>query len=127
MGLANSTLGRTDNKSVTELASQSGTFGKTSYALDLDYQHNDGVRPNNDLNSIEWYTTLKQQVTPQDTLCDLIKYEDYHSGDNFQYYITRPRRGRITALTNTSSRSSSAAGTTNGPQAFTPCSWAAGS
>jgi Tfp pilus assembly protein PilF len=86
LGIANSTLARSDNKSVTELASQFGTFGGTSYALDLDYQHNDGFRPNNELNSIEWYTTIKQQITPQDTLLALIKYEDYHSGDNFQYY-----------------------------------------
>jgi tetratricopeptide (TPR) repeat protein len=86
LGIANSTLGRSDNKSVTELVSQYGTFGGTSYALDLDYQHNGGVRPNNGLDSIEWYTTVKQQITPQDTLLALVKYEDYHSGDNFQYY-----------------------------------------
>jgi hypothetical protein len=86
LGLSSSTLVRSDNKSVTELASQFGTFGGTSYALDLDYQHNGGVRPNNDLDDIEWYTTLKQQITPQDTALALIKYEDYHSGDNFQYY-----------------------------------------
>ena len=86
LGFANSTLARSDNKSVTELASQFGTLGGTSYALDLDYQHNGGVRPNNDLDSIEWYTTVKQQITPQDTLLALVKYEDYHSGDNFQYY-----------------------------------------
>ena len=85
-GLANSTLARSDNKSITEQVSQFGTFGGTSYSFDLDYQHNDGVRPNNGLDSIEWYTTLKQQITPQDTLLAQVKYEDYHSGDNFQYY-----------------------------------------
>ena len=86
LGIANSTQGRTDNKSVNELASQFGTFGQTSYALDLDYYHNGGVRPNNELDSIEWYSTIKQQITPQDTLLALVKYEDYNSGDNFQYY-----------------------------------------
>jgi Tfp pilus assembly protein PilF len=85
LGFANSTTAGTD-KSITELASQYGTFGRSSYALDLDYQHNNGVRVNNDLDSIEWYTTLKQQVTPDDTAFALIKYENYHSGDNFQYY-----------------------------------------
>jgi hypothetical protein len=85
LGLANSTLARSDGM-LTELASQFGTFGNTGYSLDLDYQHNRGVRPNNDLDSIEWYTTVKQQVTPDDTVLALIKYEDYHSGDNFQYY-----------------------------------------
>jgi tetratricopeptide (TPR) repeat protein len=86
LGIANSTLGRTDNGSVTEYASQFGTYGWSSYAFDLDYQHNNGVRTNNELNSLEWYTTLKQQVTPQDTVLALIKYENYSSGDNFQYY-----------------------------------------
>jgi tetratricopeptide (TPR) repeat protein len=83
--LANSTLVRTDGI-ITEGVSQYGTFRNTSYAFDLDYEHNDGIRPNNDLSRIEWYTTLKQQVTPQDSAFALIKYEDYHSGDNFQYY-----------------------------------------
>ena len=78
-----------------ELASQYGTFGGTSYSLDLDYQHNDGVRPNNDLNRIEWYTTIKQQITPQDTLLVLIKYQDYHSGDNFQYYDPDQRAAQL--------------------------------
>jgi len=84
--LANSTLARSDNKSVTELASQFGTIGRTSYSLDLDYDYQKGVRPNNDLSSIEWYSTIKQQITPKDTALVLVKYEDYHSGDNFQYY-----------------------------------------
>ena len=84
--LANSTLARSDNKSVKELASQFGTLGGTGYSLDLDYDYQRGVRPNNDLSSIEWYSTIKQQITPQDTALALIKYEEYHSGDNFQYY-----------------------------------------
>ncbi|HOX58471.1 MAG TPA: FecR domain-containing protein [Candidatus Paceibacterota bacterium] len=86
LGIANSTLGRSDNSSVRELVSQYGTFGGTSYAFDLDYQNSDGVRPNNDLNSIEWYTTFKQQITSQDTMLAVVKFEDYSSGDNFQYY-----------------------------------------
>jgi len=52
----------------------------------LDYENSGGVRYNNYLRDIEWYTTLKQQLTPSDTALVLIKYEDYHSGDNFQYY-----------------------------------------
>ena len=86
LGLANSTLARSDNKSVIEQVSQYGTFGGTSYALDLDYEHSDGVRPNNGLDRIEWFSTVKQQITPQDTLLAQVKYEDYSSGDNFQYY-----------------------------------------
>jgi Flp pilus assembly protein TadD len=90
-GLANSSLARTDGR-VQELASQFGTFGRTSYALDLDYEHNYGVRPNNGLDSIEWYSSVKQQLTAQDTVLALVKYEDYHSGDNFQYYDPKQAR-----------------------------------
>lgn len=83
-GIANSTTVRSD-KMFSEQASQFGTFGRMSYSLDLDYRHNNGIRPNNELDSIEWYTTVKQQITANDTAMALIKYEDYHSGDNFQY------------------------------------------
>lgn len=71
---------------VRQLASQFGSFGKTSYALDLDYNYKSGVRPNNDLSRIEWYTRVKEQITEQDSLFVLVKYQDYDSGDNFQYY-----------------------------------------
>jgi hypothetical protein len=69
-----------------ELASQFGTLGNTSYSLDLDYQHNNGVRPNNALDRIEWYITIKQQLSPQDSVLLLTKYYNYSSGDNFQRY-----------------------------------------
>jgi predicted Zn-dependent protease len=68
-----------------EIASQYGSQGATSYSLDLDYQHNSGIRPNNELSSIEWYSQLKHQLGPYDTVMLFAKYEDYHSGDNFQY------------------------------------------
>jgi tetratricopeptide (TPR) repeat protein len=85
LGFSSSSEYRSDGQ-FRELASQYGTEGNSSYALDLDYQHNDGIRPNNELNRIEWYTTLKQQLTPQDSVLLLTKYFDYHSGDNFQRY-----------------------------------------
>ena len=68
-----------------EVASQYGSLGATSYSLDLDYQHNSGVRPNHALSSIEWYSQIKHQISPQDSLMLFTKYENYHSGDNFQY------------------------------------------
>ncbi|MGA2177233.1 MAG: hypothetical protein ABSH38_19840 [Verrucomicrobiota bacterium] len=83
--LASSTDARSDGM-FHQLASQYGTFGNTSYALDLDYHHNNGVRVNNALDDIEWNTTMKQQITPRDTAMLLVQYQDYHSGDNFQYY-----------------------------------------
>ncbi len=85
LGLSSTFEGRSDGQ-YREWASQFGTYGSFSYALDLDYQHNDGVRINNELDRIEWYTTLKFQITPADSLLTVIKYQDYHSGDNFQYY-----------------------------------------
>jgi len=85
LGFATSTDARSD-KMLHEQAAQYGTFGNTSYALDLDYQNNGGVRVNNNLSDIEWNTTIKQQITPQDTAMILVQYENYHSGDNFQYY-----------------------------------------
>lgn len=72
-----------------EITSQYGTYGRTSYSLDLDYSHNDGFRPNNDLSRIEWYAQIKQQLSPEDTVLLLTKYEDYHSGDNRQLYDNR--------------------------------------
>ena len=69
-----------------ELASQFGIIGNTGYSLDVDFQHNDGVRPNNDLSRLEWYATIKQQLTAKDSVLILTKYQDYHSGDNFQNY-----------------------------------------
>ena len=71
---------RSDGR-VRELASQSGTFGGTDWALDLDWQHDHGARRNQDLSRLEWFTRLKQQVTPDDTALLLFKYYDYQAGD----------------------------------------------
>jgi hypothetical protein len=85
LGLISDSAWRSDGQ-FRQRATQFGTLGNTAYALDLDYQHNDGIRPNNTLDRIEWYSTIKQQLSPQDTILLLTKYQDYHSGDNFQYY-----------------------------------------
>lgn len=85
LGISSTFEARSDGQ-YRELASQFGNSGGFGYSLDLDYQHNDGVRPNNDLDRIEWFSTLKQQLTPQDSILAIVKYQDYHSGDNFQYY-----------------------------------------
>jgi hypothetical protein len=88
VGVSTATEYRSDGQ-IHELASQFGTLGNTGWSLDLDYHHNEGTRPNNDLDSIEWYSNLKQQLTPQDSVLLLTKYQDYHSGDNFQYFDPR--------------------------------------
>ncbi|MBI4664647.1 MAG: hypothetical protein HY735_38145 [Verrucomicrobia bacterium] len=84
IGLLTDTEVRSDGQ-IHQVTSQYGTFGGTSYSLDLDYQHNDGVRPNNDLSRIDWYSQIKQQLTPQDTLFLLTEYQTYRSGDNYRY------------------------------------------
>jgi Tfp pilus assembly protein PilF len=85
LGLTTTTDYRSDGQ-YREVASQFGSYGPFSYSLDLDWQHNDGVRPNNELNRTEWYSQFKYQLTAQDAVFLLTKYQDYHSGDNFQYY-----------------------------------------
>jgi len=85
LGFAASSDARTDGM-YHETASQFGTFGNTSYGLDLNDYHNTGFRINNGLDNLNLDATIKQQVTPQDTGMLLVQYENYHSGDNFQYY-----------------------------------------
>jgi tetratricopeptide (TPR) repeat protein len=85
LGLVTTTEARSDGQ-YRELASQFGSYGPFSYSLDLDWQRNEGVRPNNALSRTEWYSQFKVQLTPQDSVLLLTKYQDYHSGDNFQYY-----------------------------------------
>lgn len=84
-GLNGTTEYRSDGE-WRQLASHFGTLGDTSYALDLDYQHKNGVRINNDLERIEWYTRIKQQFGSQDSALVIVKYQDYDAGDNYQYY-----------------------------------------
>src|SRR5205085_3258008 len=85
LGLASSTETRSDGQ-YHEAGSHFGTVGRLSYSLDVDWQRNEGVRPNNELTRIEWYSQIKLQLTPQDSLFARIEYQDYHSGDNFQYF-----------------------------------------
>jgi tetratricopeptide (TPR) repeat protein len=85
LGLASSSDLRTDGMT-HQTASQFGTYGNTSYAVDLDYYHNNGIRTNNGLDNLNLDATIKQQITPQDAAMLLVQYENYHSGDNFQYY-----------------------------------------
>jgi tetratricopeptide (TPR) repeat protein len=89
IGLTTTTGVRSDGQ-YRELVSQFGNSGRVGYSLDLDYQHNDDIgehhRPNNGLDRIEWYSQFKVELTAEDTLFLLTKYQDYSSGDNFQYY-----------------------------------------
>ena len=82
-----------------EVASQYGTFGNFSYAVDMQYQHNDGIRPNNRLARLETYAQFKLQLGPQDTLFFQTKFEDLKNGDIFQRYDPRTVDTDPSALT----------------------------
>ena len=71
---------------VRELGSQFGQFGNFSYAVDVDYESDRGVRPNNQLDRLEIYSQLKYQLGLQDSIFVQTKYQDNSSGDVFQYY-----------------------------------------
>ena len=85
LNVFNSTEARSDGQ-VREVASESGLLGRFAYSLDFDYQHNNGVRPNNDLDRFEWYGQFKQQLSDRDSAFLLLKCMTYDAGDNFQYY-----------------------------------------
>ncbi len=84
-GFADEISWRSDGE-LNEMAGQYGTYKNTSWAADLDYQHNNGVRANNQLDDTSGDVTVKQQLTPSDTVLGIAQFENYHSGDNFQYY-----------------------------------------
>jgi Tfp pilus assembly protein PilF len=69
-----------------QTAGQSGTFGDSSYALDLDFRADPGFRPNNDFRDSILYARFKQQVSPQDTVFVESIYRDFTSGDLLQHY-----------------------------------------
>ncbi len=69
-----------------QAASQFGTFGNLSYALDVDYRSQRGQRPNNDLELASYDVKTKAQLTPQDTIFVGAFFYDAESGDVAQYY-----------------------------------------
>jgi tetratricopeptide (TPR) repeat protein len=72
-----------------ETASQYGIFGNFSYSLDVDYQHDPGTRPNNEIDRVEAYAQVKYQLTPQDSVFFQAKYQDVDQGDLLQRYNQR--------------------------------------
>jgi hypothetical protein len=71
---------------IRETASQFGQYGNVSYALDTEFQYDNGRRPNNEITRSESYGQAKVQVTPQDTFFFQTKYQDTRTGDLLQYY-----------------------------------------
>lgn len=77
------------NGELREVASQYGTAGNLSYALDAEYQYQNGLRPNNHLSRLESYQNFKLQAGPQDTLFFQSKFQDLQTGELFQHYDPR--------------------------------------
>jgi Flp pilus assembly protein TadD len=84
-GISSSTEYRS-NGDWHQTASQFGTFDNLSYAVDLDYRHENGQRYNDDLESTTIYAKIKAQLTPQDSLLFFANTYDYSAGDVRQYY-----------------------------------------
>ncbi|MCI0746868.1 MAG: FecR domain-containing protein, partial [Verrucomicrobia subdivision 3 bacterium] len=74
------------NGDFRETASHFGTVGNVSYSLDPEYFNVDGFYPNTDLSRFEWYSQVKLQLTPRDSVFVQTKYQDLKSGDIIQYY-----------------------------------------
>ncbi len=77
-----------------QTASQFGTFGNTSYSLDANYRSENGQRANADVDALTWWTTIKQQITPKDTIFLQSIYSNRETGDVAQYY---DNYGRVSA------------------------------
>lgn len=70
----------------SQAAVQYGHFGNSGYALDVSYRSENGQRPNADLDQLTTSLTLKQQLTPGDSVFVQGIYYDAESGDVAQYY-----------------------------------------
>jgi hypothetical protein len=69
-----------------ELASQFGVLGSLGYAVDLDFLDRNGARPNGDVSRLDLVGRVKEQFGPHDSLLLMAAYQDFESGDVFQYY-----------------------------------------
>lgn len=70
----------------TESGAQFGTFGNFGYDLEAIYHSDPGQRPNNDIEQRQLSLTLKQQITPQDSLYFNVQQYQGEYGDIYQYY-----------------------------------------
>jgi Tfp pilus assembly protein PilF len=71
---------------VRELGSQYGQWGNLAYSVDVNYESDRGLRPNNHLDRLEIYSQAKYQLGLQDSIFIQTKYQDNRNGDVFQYY-----------------------------------------
>ena len=71
---------------VRQTASQYGTKGNFSYALDEAYQDYRGTRLNNHFSHLDYTGTFKLQLGPSDSVLMLLQFADQRTGDVLQYY-----------------------------------------
>ena len=70
-----------------EIASQYGTFGNFSYALDMEYLYDRTLgRPNSQTRNLEYTARVKLQLTPEDTVYLQVGGLDLRRGDVRQLY-----------------------------------------
>ncbi len=70
----------------TESGAQFGTYGNFSYDAEAFYHSDPGQRSNEDIEQRQLSLTLKQQLTPQDTVYFNVQQYDAEYGDLAQYY-----------------------------------------
>ncbi len=69
-----------------ERASQYGTYDDVTYAADVEYRQESGLRPNNAVKQLTTSFKAKDQLTPQDSLFIEGVYFDSTFGDSGQFY-----------------------------------------
>lgn len=79
-----------DDGYVDQQASLFGTYGRASGGIDFLYNKDDGTRPNNDSRRKELYWQFKYQLTPDDILYTLGKWQQQVGGDLAQRYSNLP-------------------------------------
>jgi len=70
----------------TQAGAQFGTFENFSYALEAFYRTDNGQRVNNDVEQRQLSLTVKQQLTPRDTVYAQVKQYQADGGDLYPYY-----------------------------------------
>jgi tetratricopeptide (TPR) repeat protein len=70
----------------TESGAQFGTFGDFYYDLEAFYRFDPGQQTNNDIGQRQLSLTLKQQITPQDSVYFNVQQYEADFGDLQQYY-----------------------------------------
>ena len=70
----------------TQSGAQFGVFGNLSYDVEALYRSDPGQRANNDIEQRQLSLTLKQQLTPKDSVYLNVEQYDANFGDLQQYY-----------------------------------------